>query len=347
MPLPSTKNVFKHLAKKQGRVDEYLDSESLLSIRGSSDFSSKPPLGWASRQAGKNNGYSAHRDSHDILSRLGSKPEQGTGDSPHGYKDLSNIDNLRPQTKNHPPEKAFHHEKAHFPLYSQWLEGDRAGKSSYPVDKRYTNSNELYGNNDEKRSTNDHERKERNCDDLRYALLIEKINSNSDEYRQNGHTPNDSRQYGADDYNRGSNMKDKLEDIVIRNNNENAFARARLKDYPNDATRSTGKLYKTESRSETGKVTVKTKGMIGEDKDARFETHITRSHDFGKDDKRYRPSSPFSSPKLTSTRRSSVNPGTSEVKGKDDRDGYSPKPERKPRATFNTSASTVKQVRHA
>lgn len=104
IPLPSTKNVVKYYMSRPERYEEFTDAASLQSIRHS-DLHPRV-----------RDQHSVHKGHGQIAGKPNSVERRIYDRNVH---DISNIDNLRQKSRDHPVERAFHHERPGSPKQGQ------------------------------------------------------------------------------------------------------------------------------------------------------------------------------------------------------------------------------------
>ncbi|KAL4223443.1 estrogen receptor binding [Mactra antiquata] len=137
IPLPSTKNAMKHYLGQPGQSHDYSEYDSLMPIRYSDVHERVKKDQGFSRQEYVRKSYPEGKN-YEFLSSRKSTDQNA--------QDLSNLDNLRPKMREHPPEKAFHHERSESPrLFQRSWSPKPFPRSGSP--KPYQQSNDHERNN--------------------------------------------------------------------------------------------------------------------------------------------------------------------------------------------------------
>lgn len=144
VPLPSTKNVLKHLMSKPGKEDDCTDGESLQSIRHS-DLHSR-----VKGQTGSQKSQGQYGRIEDKQNFIGTRNYHYKNDIKHSSRDiqdLSNVDNLRQKTRNQ-VERAFENERSRSPKQHRGRAMEQIDMFKKPADVQ---SRKLFSVEDEKR----------------------------------------------------------------------------------------------------------------------------------------------------------------------------------------------------
>lgn len=302
----------KHLMKKPNRRDEYNGCESLQSIRDAESHPQQSSRGTLKQQLKPQNQYlntEGDTDQHFRGQGLKNVPEGSS--SPHGYQDISNRDNLRPRIKEHPSDKAFHHERASSPALRQRSFGT----------ERFSNNKAV--------------------SETKYGYIEVHKESRSSE-KLSG---NVNGLYSAKDSGMEKEGENRAE-IYHLDESNNAYSSSRHRKYIFEDDDS----YTGEPRKSSAIVEVTTRRLSRDDKAVKIETRTRISGDLGNELDRYSKGTTSGDEKGQHVKNKESGKSYFDENSFSEKKGAavdSPKVGKRQRATLNGSLSTSRQVRIA